>query len=244
MLLPSKFKKLHQQLHIFRSNVLPLWLSERKTELIIPESCCDDYILWQCCIDKILERELSELKESNSISKPRVLNHVEQNAMRYAAGSVMQKLQKKWASDQVVQECLCGLLQLECDDCQDSAERWLEATDRGGLYYINDMAYELFVEVEILVYHHLSKGHQQHRDELLRIACLDADILSVWSTCTVDIDDTAKTELLLKNIIDEWITMRGHSIVSMITENHKKNKHDTNKKKGLRTELKRQDNED
>ena len=49
-----------------------------------------------------------------------------------------------------------------------------------------------FVEVEILVYHHLTKGHQQHRNELLSIACRDPDILSVWSTCAVDIDDTEK----------------------------------------------------
>ena len=127
-----------------------------------------------------------------------MLNHVEQNAIWYAAGSVMQKLQKKWASDYVVQEFLYELLQLECDECQDSTEQWLEATDRGGLYYINDMAYELYIEVEILVYHHLTKGHPQHRNDLLSIACRDPDILSVWTTCTVDINDTEKTELLLK----------------------------------------------
>ena len=114
---------------------MPLWSSELKTEPIIPGSCCDDYILWQCCIDKILEKELCVLKgTNNSISKPRILNHVDQNAIWYAAGSVMRKLQKKWASDHVVQEFLCGLLQLECDECQDSTEQWLEATDRGGLY--------------------------------------------------------------------------------------------------------------
>lgn len=46
--------------------------------------------------------------------------------------------------------------------------------------------------------HHLTKGHQQHRNELLSIACRDPDILSVWTTCVVDIDDTEKTELMLK----------------------------------------------
>ena len=33
--------------------------------------------------------------------------------------------------------------------------------------------------------------------------------------------------------------MGGHSIASMAMENHKKEKSDTNKKRGLRTELKR-----
>ena len=43
---------------------------------------------------------------------------------------------------------------------------------------------------------------------------------------------------LLQEIVNAWIVTRGHSIASMAMENHKKEKSDTNKKRGLRTELK------
>ena len=176
-------------------------------------------------------------------SKARVLSHVEQNAIRYAAGSVIRKLQLKWKSDLDIQECLCVLLQLEEEDCRDSSEQWIETTDRGGLYYINDVAYELFVEIELLVYQQLSQDQQIGITELLRIACTDQDILGVWATCTVDINDATKTEILLKDIVNEWIKIRGHSIVSMLMENYKKKKSNTNKKRSLRTEMKRTEEE-
>ena len=95
------------------------------------------------------------------------------------------------------------------------------------MYYINDLAYELFVEVKILVYQHLSQDQHKGAAELLGIPCTDPDI---WATCTVDINDITKTEILLKDIVNEWIKMRGHSIVSMLMESHKKEKSTTNKK--------------
>ena len=48
-------------------------------------------------------------------------------------------------------------------------------------------------------------------------------------------------EILLKDIIAEWIKMRGHLIISMLMENHKTKKNTTSKKTGLRKELKRTD---
>ena len=60
MLIPSHFAKLHQSLHLFRTNELPLLLCEQNCS--IPAACCDDYILWQCIIDQLLENEIQVLK--------------------------------------------------------------------------------------------------------------------------------------------------------------------------------------
>lgn len=90
MLLPSNFRRLHENLHSFRTNALPLLLSELK-EKSISFSCCEDYIMWQCIIDEILQNELKVSKggmTGMSLS-PQLLSHVEQNAVRYTAGFVI-----------------------------------------------------------------------------------------------------------------------------------------------------------
>ena len=74
-------------------------------------------------------------------------------------------------------------------DDPDCTEQWIETTDRGGLYYITDNAFELFVEVEIFVFHHLSQSDQQTTDELSSSACSDPNILHVWGECIIDTDD-------------------------------------------------------
>ena len=89
------------------------------------------------------------------------LTRVEQNAIRKTAGFVIRKLENKCRHDCVMKECLWGLLQEEHDYNQDSSEEWLEATDRGGLYYITDTVFDLFVEIEVFVYSHLSQSQQQ-----------------------------------------------------------------------------------
>ena len=120
-----------------------------------------------------------------------------------------------------MKECLWGMLQEEHDYNQDSFE-WLEATDRGGLYYITDTAFDLFVEIEVFVYSHLSQSQQQNLDQLQKSACGDPDILTAWSECIINIDNTPKTTKLLQEIVNAWIVTRGHSIASMAMENHKK----------------------
>ena len=92
--------------------------------------------------------------DSTPTNMSRTLTHIEQNAIRYAAGSVIWKLEQKCRHDKILKKCLWNLLQEECDYNQDSSEQWLETTDRGGLYYITDTAYDLFVELEIFVYPH------------------------------------------------------------------------------------------
>ena len=66
ILLPTNFSRLHKSLHFFRTNDLPQWLSELK-EKSIPESCCTDYILWQCYIDRLVENEMSLVRRTGRV---------------------------------------------------------------------------------------------------------------------------------------------------------------------------------
>lgn len=164
LLLPtSNFMKFHQNFHEFRSEILPNMLSELDRQAI-PNCCCDDYILWQCYIEKILEKELAVSKVSIS-AKPRVLTHVEQNAVRYTAGSVVRKFIWKYRHNTIFKDCLDTLLFPDGSvDSQDSSENWLKATDRGGLKYVTDLGFELFVEVEIFTYQKLSNKGMKYRN--------------------------------------------------------------------------------
>ena len=83
MLLPSHFSKFHQNLHQLRAYKLPKLLTQLNNDSI-PSCCCKVFILWQCCIGKLLEKELSVSKDQTS-PKPRILSHVEQKAVRYTA---------------------------------------------------------------------------------------------------------------------------------------------------------------
>ena len=69
-----------------------------------------------------LKKELCIETVNRLPSKARVLSHVEQKAIRYAAGSVIRKLKLKWKCDHDIQECLCVLLQRDEEDCRDSTE--------------------------------------------------------------------------------------------------------------------------
>uniref|UniRef100_A0A1X7TFE9 Uncharacterized protein n=1 Tax=Amphimedon queenslandica TaxID=400682 RepID=A0A1X7TFE9_AMPQE len=142
-----------------------------------------------------------------------------------------------------MKECLYGLLKDEGEDDPDSTENWIETTDRGGLHYITDLAFELFVEIEIFVYHQLSQSQQQTTHELTSSACRDPDILQVWGKCIIEYDDN-ETEILLNDIVKEWIKVRGHSMAIMEMEQHKRKKNETSKKRSLRTELRRDNNQD
>uniref|UniRef100_A0A1X7TZ21 Uncharacterized protein n=1 Tax=Amphimedon queenslandica TaxID=400682 RepID=A0A1X7TZ21_AMPQE len=214
LLLPTNFMKFHQNFHEFRSEILPNMLSELMDRQEIPNCCCDDYILWQCYIEKILEKELAVSKVS-ILAKPRVLTHVEQNAVRYVAGSVVRKLITKYRHNTIFKECLDALLFQKSDvtvDSQDSSEDWLKATDRGGLKYVTDLGFELFVEVEIFTYQQLS--NKENVEEIHKLACKNEDILRVWSECVIDIEETEEMMQLLYDIVREWVKIRGHSMAN------------------------------
>ena len=157
-----------------------------------------------------------------------MLSHVEQNGIRHAAGSVIRKLETKYKGDKALMECLL----CEVEYKQDSTEQWLETTDRGGLYYITDIAFDLFIEIEIFVYDCLLS--QKERQNLVESACSKSNILDAWSECmrSCTFGGIEKTALLLQEIIKKWIKIRGHSMTSMAMEQHKKEKSDTSKKRG------------
>lgn len=102
-----------------------------------------------------------------------------------------------------------------------------------------DTAYELFVEIELVTYHHLQSIGSKDFDitTVHDVACSDIDVLRIWAICAIDIETTDKQMSVLLDIVKEWTKLRGHSIASMELEKYKKTKSDLTKKKSLRKDL-------
>lgn len=68
-------------------------------------------------------------------------------------------------------------------------------------------------------------------------ACMDPDIKRIWRNCSVCNDHSDE---LLRTIMHQWITMRGHSLSNKFMEDYKTlKKKGTKKVKGVRGELKK-----
>jgi hypothetical protein len=219
-------------------------LSEIKSTGVLPSEVCDNFILWQCLLDVIVKRHLSvsTRSETSIHRKPRILSIVEQNAIRYTAGAVIRKLFEKSVSEQQI-SCLHGFLKRKdesnvSDD--DTSETWIKFIDRGGLYSVTDVAFDLFIEIEDFTYHHLQL--KEPVKNLSQLATQNAQIMAALRPCVID-SDIGNVELLdlLYKITMEWTKTRGNAMVSIEIEKYKKKKSaTTNKRKSLRKDLQQQ----
>ena len=78
--------------------------------------------------------------------------------MRYVAGSAVQRLCMKFESKPSPKMCRFFLL-MECagDELNEKGtETWVNMVDCGGLWYVNDLAYGVFVIMEEVTRHYFS----------------------------------------------------------------------------------------
>lgn len=124
-------------------------------------------MFWQLLMEKefiavVTEQQLAS-QSGVSTSSPRKLTYIEENAVRYTAGYIIRKLEGKYSrlKTEEAAECCTALREMggkvksrvlsEHQSCD-----WTKLTDRGGLYHVEDLVYELFVTVELIVDKELS----------------------------------------------------------------------------------------
>jgi hypothetical protein len=110
------------------------------------------------------------------------------------------------------------------------SSEWARLTDRGGLYHVEDIVYDLFVAIELLANKELSaifeakgKGLEQVKKERLSWLCNDEDIqflCCMISPTAIECEDTRQH--LLREIAYIWITTRGYSKARTIKEDYKR----------------------
>ena len=234
-----------------RAYELPSILDESGS--YIPENISKDTILWQCLIDKLMEEkldeEISKHRQSRKTKIYRRLSYTEENAIRYAAGYIVRKLINR--KNKTLNDCVDGLksllVQSETTDLDESVSFleytsiWLSKVDRGGLYHVTDMCFQIFSEVELCVYEGLHKKRKIVIEELKNDVCSDSDVLQLWNLHGESISlPVEHRKIILEHIVREWIILRGHSMTSKIMEQYKKVKdRGSVSKKGIREQLKK-----
>jgi hypothetical protein len=127
------------------------------------------------------------------------------------------------------------------DDCRssDASSDWLGMVDRGGLFHIKDETFKWFLGIEMLVrrmFHrdNVRSVNSETRDQLITSILQDEEVSSGWSNLMEEVEGD-ESGVLLKMIVDLYITIRGHSFAKTLMENYKQAKKETTQKsKSLR----------
>ncbi len=122
-------------------------------------------------------------------------------------------------------------------------EKWVCAVDRGGLFHVSDEVFIFFCELEtkvrVFLQKLVNKSLGNKKQEILDEIVNDGDIQFYWSTLCTDLD-LSESEVLLFEISQLWLTIRGFSTASACVEQYKKlTKEGTKKSAGLRKTLKK-----
>ncbi len=201
----------------------------------------------------LINCHLSTKIDNNTVAVP-ALTSDEANILRYAAGYVPFKLlnqyEKSLASESTVGiiECLAAMaVNGEESTVLEYTRKWIDLVNRGGLFEINDTAFDFFKEIEMKVRKKLLMAFDTKvvdqdnlREGIVDSTASDDDVLFFWTLLSVDIETEDQATKVLRQIIGLWITIRGHSIAGTWLEQYKQyRKKKPSGKKGLRTELKR-----
>ena len=217
----------------------------------------DDPMLMQCIFEDSFSTIMKSKFQTVAASGDEGgtdLNEDEHNALRYTAGYIPQNLMKKLAKTSHTHKdmyikCLSemGVKGFSEDDNEelfhDFTMKWIKMVNRGGLFFIKDEVYMLFLELELKTRPQLSKllmGGQISKSEVVSEICGDDEIQFYWCLISTAIEDESASQELLHKIMDLWITIRGFSSAGSYMENYKQYAKVSSKKSvGLRKGLKR-----
>ena len=132
--------------------------------------------------------------------------------------------------------CLDDMVDADVVPC-DSTD-WIECVNRGGLTFVNDLTFEIFVAMELEIRIHL-QGPQQpvNLSSIAPAIKNNEDVLFLWSMLSAGWSESAGSTLL-DMVISMWVGIRGFSYSSAWVEKYKKeHKRTTQKSKGLRKQL-------
>ena len=113
-------------------------------------------------------------------------------------------------------------------------KEWTKAVNRGGLFEVNDKAYNFFYDLEMKVRKHLPRLFRSSvpssiKGDIIKDLMSDDNILFSWTILTID--DEELLQELLQHMIDMWLTIRGFSATGAWMEYYKQYKDSTTKGK-------------
>ncbi len=194
----------------------------------------------------IITREL-DIPEKNATTSAEI-TYEEANALRYVAGFVCSKVQKKiTASKHSHRDRMLLCLMDLCDDSEEEGaatwtSEWVNAIDRGGLCHVSDGTYMVFQEMEVVLRSTYNKDKAKilengNRGKLVQTIIKNEDVQFQWCMVTTEVEDE-EARSLLNMIVNLYVTIRGFSFAKSIMEQYKvSNKKNLQKSKALRKKL-------
>lgn len=186
----------------------------------------------------------------NSSDRTKPLTFEERNALRYVAGYILRKIRMKLETSSLPHKdalILC-IMEFSGDEEREwETEAWVNNIDRGGLWHISDITYDLFYAIEEVVrnvYTIDSAMNLPSKDDLIKDIITNDEVLFQWCLVTSSTEGSADEQLasLLKMIIDLYVTIRGFAFASSCLELYKQAKKKTlQKTKPLRSKLAQSD---
>ena len=176
------------------------------------------------------------------------LTQMEKNALRYVAGYVCRKVRDnltkpscKISNKHAMIQCLEEINGETNEDCD--TDEWIRLIDRGGLWQVNDEVFSLFVIMEEEICQKLKRVSASELKDSTKTEILDGllkneDLLFQWCFIARTAVDNDSSPILLKLIVELYLTVRGFAFASSCLELYKQaHKKTLQKKKPLRKKL-------
>lgn len=247
-------KTMWGRFHALRcSDIAAIW-SEFNSCVGVEEEYSRDPLFREYVNEKVLQCILeskASLKPTTTV-EPTELTVDELNALRYVAGYVPFKLKKKFKKSShpfklEYISCLENMSE-ESGTCEESiqqyADKWMKLIDRGGLLVVKEEVFAFFHSVEFEVRKHLQQlllqtGRELTKENIMDEVTNDVDVQYHWTAISSDIDEKS-AQMLLREIVQLWLTIRGFSAAGAFLEQYKKTSDKAIKKSvALRKDLKR-----
>lgn len=184
--------------------------------------------------------------ESRSSHDIEPLTDNEGNALRYTAGYICRQLRKQLerSNDEMKEElilCLMEMTTSKDSDVLNTNEEWTLKVDRGGLWYVKNTTYLLFVAIEEEVRKCLKQllTGSGHKSTIIKRVVDSEEVQFYWVIVQADFDvGDDETYQMLRKIVELFLTVRGYSYASSLMEKHKQaTAKGTQRAKALRREL-------
>ena len=199
-----------------------------KKFLVSSPKCAESPILFQNITDRIFRKmmamvftSIDEQDGGSTVTAACPLSYQETNALRYAAGYIYRTVK-----DRVMKKSMEWLLSLEelLDEelaieeaAVPSSSNWIHNVNRGGLYFVSDDAFDVFIAIENVIrrYYCRSKARELScgkKEEIMEEVMRDEEVKMNWSIVALDMNVEIGKELL-KMIVEEWIKIGGSHLL-------------------------------
>ena len=200
-------------------------------------------------IFKELTKNEFPLPPPNAVKHPNTpLTFEEKNALRFVAGHVCRKVRTRLEESSTLgkDEMIFCIMSFGGDeeDEEGETELWLNTTDRGGLWHVNDTTYVFFIIMEEVTRRFFStrqldrlSSQENPKKEMVDYLLQDEDVLFQWSFLTTSLPESLASALL-ERIIHLYKTICGFGFATSCVEMFKQHtKQSLQRKKALRKHI-------